>query len=125
MAKESDRVDDMDKPSPGESSAEEAKSETGDPSGQNADDSDSFPPLPEINFSTFVFSLNQSALMNLGVIADPATGERVKNIPLAKQTIDILGMLEEKTKGNLTPDEANMLKSILYDLRMIFVQHSK
>lgn len=78
--------------------------------------------LPEINFATFIFSLNSSVLVHLGVIDDPATGKKVKNLPIAKQTIDILGMLEEKTKGNLTEDEAKMLKNILYDLRMIYVK---
>jgi hypothetical protein len=78
--------------------------------------------LPEINFATFVFSLNSSVLVHFGVINDPATGKKVKNLSLAKQTIDILGMLEEKTQGNLTVDEESMLKNILYDLRMIYVK---
>ena len=78
--------------------------------------------LPEINFPTFIFSLNSSALLNLGAIEDPETGKKVKNLPLAKQTIDILGMLEEKTKGNLDDDEAAMLKNILYELRMLYVK---
>lgn len=78
--------------------------------------------LPEINFGTFIFSLNTSVLVQLGVIEDPTTGKKVKNIAFAKQTIDILGMLEEKTRGNLTEDEENMLKNILYDLRMIYVK---
>ena len=81
--------------------------------------------LPEINFPTFIFSLNSSALVQLGLIDDPATGKNEKNLTLAKQTIDILGMLEEKTRGNLSSDEANMLKSILYDLRMIYVKERK
>lgn len=78
--------------------------------------------LPEINFPTFIFSLNSSALVHLGVIEDPATGQKAKNLPMAKQTIDILGMIEEKTKGNLTEDEASMLKHILYELRIIYVK---
>lgn len=78
--------------------------------------------LPEINFATFIFSLNHSVLVHLGVMDDPSTGKKVKNLPLAKQTIDILGMLEEKTKGNLTEDEEKMLKNILYDLRMIYIK---
>jgi hypothetical protein len=78
--------------------------------------------LPKINFATFIFSLNSSVLVQLGLIDDPATGKKTKNLPLAKQTIDILGMLEEKTRGNLTKDEENMLKNILYDLRMIYVK---
>ena len=78
--------------------------------------------LPKIDFSTFVISLNSSALMQLGVLADPTTGEKSKNLSLAKQTIDVLGLLEEKTQGNLNADEANMLKSILYDLRLLYVK---
>ena len=78
--------------------------------------------LPKINFATFIFSLNSSVLVQLGLIEDPATGKKTKNLPIAKQTIDILGMLEEKTRGNLTKDEETMLKNILYDLRMIYVK---
>jgi hypothetical protein len=81
--------------------------------------------LPEINFPTFIFSLNSSALLNLGVIEDPATNQKAKNLLLAKQTIDILGMMEEKTKGNLSDDEANMLKTMLYELRMLYVKESQ
>jgi len=78
--------------------------------------------LPEINFQTFIFSLNASALVQLGEIEDPASGKKDKNLPLAKQTIDILSMLEEKTAGNLATDEAELMKHILYDLRMRYVK---
>ena len=78
--------------------------------------------LPEINFATFIFSLNHSVLVHLGVMDDPSTGKKVRNLPIAKQTIDILGMLEEKTKGNLTEDEEKMIKNILYDLPMIYIK---
>ena len=78
--------------------------------------------LPEINFPTFIFSLNTSCLVQLGMVEDPASGKKAKNLVLAKQTIDILGMLEEKTHGNLKEDEESMLKNILYDLRMIYVK---
>ena len=78
--------------------------------------------MPEINFATFIFSLNTSALMHLGVLGDPASGKNVKNLAMGKQTIDILSMMEEKTKGNLTTEEENMLKNILYDLRIIYVK---
>ena len=81
--------------------------------------------LPEINFPTFIFSLNSSALVHLGIIEDPATGQSSKNLPMAKQTIDILGMIEEKTQGNLTNDEASMLKHILYELRMLYVKEKE
>jgi hypothetical protein len=81
--------------------------------------------LPVIDFSTFVMSLNASALVNLGVIADPVTGKSDKNLPLGKQTIDIISMLEEKTRGNLTPDEAKLIKGMLYDLRITYIQQSR
>jgi hypothetical protein len=78
--------------------------------------------LPEVNFSTFIFSLNSATLVHLGIIGDPASGQKAKNLPLAKQTIDILGLLESKTRGNLSSDEEAMLRSILYDLRMIYIR---
>ena len=79
-------------------------------------------PLPQINFPTFVASLNASALVHLGVIEDPVSGKAEKNLPMAKQTIDILSMLQQKTAGNLNSEEDSMLKSILYDLRILFVK---
>lgn len=81
--------------------------------------------MPEINFPTFIISLNASALVQLGVIEEPATGKKVKNLPMGKQTIDILSMLEEKTRGNLSKEEESMLKNILYDLRIIYVKEKE
>ncbi len=78
--------------------------------------------LPEINFSTFIMSLNSSALVHLGLENDPSTGAKEANLPLAKQTIDILGMLAEKTSGNLTEDEDRLLKNIVYELRLMYVK---
>jgi hypothetical protein len=80
------------------------------------------PPLPELTFSAFVYSLSTSALVHLGEIPEPITEKMDKNLPLAKQTIDILGILQEKTKGNLTHEEENLLDSFLYDLRMRYVK---
>jgi len=82
-------------------------------------------PFPEINFSTFVFSLNTSALLHLGEIPDPATGKQQEDLAMAKQTIDLIAMLQEKTRGNLGPDEENLVKHILYDLRLRYVQKAK
>lgn len=78
--------------------------------------------LPKIDFSTFVLSINSSALVQLGLIEDPASGQKTKNLALAKQTIDLLAMLEDKTRGNLTTDEENILKNLLYELRMLYVK---
>lgn len=83
------------------------------------------PTMPVMTFATFVVSLNHSALVHLGKIADPTTGNQAKNLELAKQTIDIIAMLEEKTKGNLTGEEERMLKGLLYDLRMGYVSESQ
>ncbi len=82
------------------------------------------PPLPEATFSTFIYSLSTSALVHLGEIPEPATQKMAKNLPLAQQTIDILGILQEKTKGNLTQEEENLLNSLLYDLRMRYVKET-
>ncbi|MGA8180485.1 MAG: DUF1844 domain-containing protein [Desulfobacterales bacterium] len=81
--------------------------------------------LPAINFATFIFSLNHSVLVHLGAVEDPMTGKKERNLSLAKQTIDILGMLEEKTRGNLNKDEEKMLKNMLYDLRMIYIKEKQ
>ncbi len=80
------------------------------------------PPLPEVTFATFVYSLSTSALVHLGEIPEPISEKMDRNLPLAKQTIDILGILQEKTQGNLTPEEENLLNSFLYDLRMRYVK---
>jgi hypothetical protein len=81
-------------------------------------------PLPEVSFATFVFSLSSSALVHLGEIPEPESKRTQVDLTLAKQIIDTLGMLKEKTKGNLEPDEERLLTSVLYDLRMRFVQKS-
>jgi hypothetical protein len=78
--------------------------------------------MPKIDFSTFIFSLNSSALVHLGMLSVPGTDAKAKDLLLAKQTIDILGMIEEKTRGNLTDDEGNLLKNILHDLRLMYVR---
>jgi hypothetical protein len=81
--------------------------------------------LPHVDFATFILSLSHSALLHLGEAPHPETGQVEKNLPLARQTIDLIGMLEEKTKGNLTGDEERLVGQILYDLRMRFVELSK
>lgn len=78
-----------------------------------------------IDFSTFILSLATSAQVHLGAIPNPATGKQEKDLALAKQTIDILGVLEEKTKGNLAEQEGRLLQHLLFDLRMMYVEESK
>jgi DNA-nicking Smr family endonuclease len=78
--------------------------------------------LPEIDFTHFILSLSSSALIQLGEIQDPFTQKLAKNLPSAKQTIDLIGMLKEKTKGNLIPEEEKVIDYVLYDLRMRYVK---
>ena len=108
-----------------ESEKEPEKEETKAQESASAEKQDAEAQLPEINFPTFIISLNASALVNLGAIEDPASGKKVKDLPIAKQTIDILSMLEEKTRGNLTEEEEQILKNILYDLRIIYVKEKE
>jgi hypothetical protein len=82
-------------------------------------------PLPEMNFSTFVISLSTQALLHLGEIASPVSGKVEVDVPLAKQMIDILGMLREKTRGNLNTGEDRLMEDILFDLRMKYVEAVK
>jgi hypothetical protein len=79
---------------------------------------------PPINFVTLVLSLSSSALIQLGEIPDPFTKKTEKNLTAAQQTIDILGMLDEKTKGNLSPEESQTLEAALYDLRLRYLKAS-
>jgi len=81
--------------------------------------------LPTIDFATFILSLSHSALMHLGEAPDPDGNKVATNLPLAKQNIDLLGLMEEKTKGNLTGDEERLLAQVLFDLRMRYVERSK
>ena len=80
------------------------------------------PPLPEINFSSLILSLSSTAFLHFGEIPDPGTGEKKKDLALAKHAIDTIGMLKEKTEGNLTEDEKQFIENILTDLRWHFVK---
>lgn len=74
--------------------------------------------LPAMDFSTFILSLSSSVLMHLGEIKNPTTDENDENHAMARHTIDIISMLDEKTRGNLNGDEEKLIKGVLYDLRM-------
>lgn len=78
--------------------------------------------LPPINFSTFIISLSTQALMHLGEMSNPVTGQVEKDVEVAKQTIDIIGMLSEKSKGNLDETEEQLVREVLYNLRMKYVE---
>ena len=119
----SQKAPDQDKTS--EQAAQKVQTDTTAGSVDSAKTAEAETQLPEINFVTFVLSLNASALVNLGLVEDPASNTNIKNLPLAKQTIDILGMLQEKTRGNLSADEENLMKHMLYELRMLYVKEKK
>ena len=80
---------------------------------------------PALSFTAFVISLASSAAIHFGDLPDPASGQRGEpNLEGAAQMIEILGLLEEKTKGNLTAEERQVLESVLYELRLRFVEAS-
>jgi hypothetical protein len=88
-------------------------------------DRDEADTLPAIDFSTFVLSLSHSALVHLGDAPLPDGQGAERNIPLARQTIDLLGILQEKTRNNLSGEEERLLDQALYDLRLRYVEISK
>jgi len=106
-------------PEPGKTTPEEPVQEKVEPK-----ESPPHPPLPEINFSTFIVSLSTEVLFHLGELAHPISGETKKDLPLAKHVIDTLAMLKEKTQGNLTDNEQKLLEGMLYDLRMAYIRTS-
>jgi len=77
---------------------------------------------PEVTFTTFMVGLSTQALAALGEIPDPLSGGRGKDLQAAQQLIDIIGMLREKTRGNLDHDEDGLIEAILFDLRMKYVE---
>ncbi len=82
------------------------------------------PTLPKVTFSTFVMSLASSALVHLGEVPDPETGKTERNEELARHTIDVLSMIDEKIRGGLEDEESRLLRDVLYELRMKFVARS-
>jgi len=84
-------------------------------------------PVPPINFLSFIYSMGTSALMFLGEPVGPGAGpgEPAPNLAHAQEIIDILTMLEAKTKGNLTGEEETLLEEMLYALRIKFVEKAK
>jgi hypothetical protein len=81
--------------------------------------------MPTLTFTAFVVSLATTAAIHLGDLADPATGERLEsNLEGATQMIEILSLLEEKTRGNLTAEERQILEQVLYELRVRYLEAS-
>ena len=85
------------------------------------------PELPRVDFSTFALSLGTSALYHLGIVAHPETGQKLSppEIALARNTIDTLELLQEKTRGNLTGEESRLLADLLTELRVHYVESSR
>lgn len=77
--------------------------------------------MPEMTFEMYIMMLSSSAMLYLGKIANPTTGKTERNLELAKFHIDILRLLKDKTKGNLTPAEANLLGSTVTNLELNYV----
>jgi len=103
----------------GHSPAEEKKEKPTEKPKETPRQGDDYPP---INFTNFVLSLSTSALYHFGDFPDPDGGKTEKNLPAVKQTIDILDMLHEKTKGNLDENESQLIDGVLYELKMRFVK---
>ena len=78
--------------------------------------------LPAIDLTTLILSFSHNVLVHLGDAADPVTGEREVDLPLARQNIELIALLQEKTRGNLTGEEERVLGQALYDLRMRYVE---
>lgn len=76
-------------------------------------------------FSTFVLSLASAAFIELGIVEDPATKKKRKNLESAKQHISLIEMIEQKTHGNLQPEEKQLLEHVLTDLRLQYVKISE
>ena len=82
--------------------------------------------LPRIDFSTFILSLSTTALYQMGLAPDPTTGNPIEpDLLLARQTIDTLEMLREKTRGNLGDEESKLIESVLYELHLRYVESQK
>ena len=94
----------------------------GEPDSGSASETDD---LPAVDFTTFVLSLSHSALLHLGDAPHPNGGTSEVDLPMARQTIDLLALIQEKTHGNLTGAEEQMLTQALYDLRLRFVEVSQ
>jgi hypothetical protein len=82
-------------------------------------------PLPKVDFSTFLLSMASSALVQLGEVPSPESGTKEENLPLAKHTIDVICMLQDKIANGLTQEETRLLEGILYELRLKYVIKSQ
>ena len=103
--------------------AKDKSTDDGPDQDENIEEPDHLGEMPKVDFSTFVLSLGTTALYQLGVMSSPESGEAADPDPLiAQQTIDTLEMLRDKTRGNLEGEERKLIDSLLYELRMRFVE---
>ncbi|MGA2224473.1 MAG: DUF1844 domain-containing protein [Syntrophobacteraceae bacterium] len=123
FTEESEAEEKKEKPQP-EAASEAGEQKSARPEDASDKEEQARGPFPEVTLATFIFSLSSSALVHLGEIPEPQTNRTEVDLPIAKQIIDTLGMLQDKTKGNLDQDEERLLKSVLYDLRMRYIQKS-
>jgi hypothetical protein len=108
-------------PEGSESGGKEGGEGPGAAAGQDREQELKTPPggdLPPLDFPTFILSLSSSVLMNLGVVENPVTKEKESEPASAKQTIDLIALLKDKTKGNLTDEEDKLIEDVLYELRL-------
>lgn len=80
---------------------------------------------PEISFSSLVISLGTSAMIHMGLMDNPHTKQKDKNLGAAREEIELISMLQDKTKGNLDDNEKKIVEQVLYELRLRFVEASK
>lgn len=99
--------------------AEESKESISDSSESTEQGS---PQLPAVDFSAFIAELGTTAFAYLGGLQNPETKEVFVDLEMAKRTIDTIDLLKEKTKGNLTAPESNLLDNTLYNLRMTYIR---
>ena len=117
--------------SEGEARSETEAQEPPATAAQAAPEAPSSPPQPEIHehvemsFSTFLVGLSTEALAALGEMPDPVSGQRRRDLGAARQFIDIIGILRDKTRGNLDREEQNLIEAILFELRMKYVELAK
>jgi hypothetical protein len=127
--------DDRERSEEAEADTSDDQDDTGTPLGDNLgiyipskdEDADEDDPGFEvkIDFGTFLIGFFQTGMMNLGRIEHPETGATIKDMEAAKHNVDILALLEEKTEGNLSEEEENLIERLLYDLRMAYMQEKK
>jgi hypothetical protein len=92
---------------------------------QPPEEKDPMGPAQAIDFTTLIMSLASSALVSMGRVPDPSTGTVRKNFGFAQQNIDIIHLLQEKTRGNLSTDEERLVEQVLYELRMSYISALK